>query len=65
MGLVVVARPGVFVAIAGRSINAGEDLASSLLTETPPGDEVTLAIIGECDRRQLTVTLGERPESTA
>jgi len=53
----------VIVRIDGRSVNSGEDLASYLLTETRPGDEVTLTIIRDGERQQVTVTLGERPES--
>lgn len=51
----------VLLRIDGLSINSGEDLASYLLTETRPGDEVTLTIIRDGERRQVTVTLGERP----
>ncbi|WP_256401602.1 S1C family serine protease [Haloarchaeobius litoreus] len=54
----------VIVGIDGRSVNSGEDIASYLLTETRPGDEVTLTIIRDGERQQVTVTLGERPESS-
>ncbi|WP_348612285.1 S1C family serine protease [Halobaculum rarum] len=53
----------VIVSIDGRSVSSGEDLSSYLLTETRPGDEVTLTIIRDGERQQVTVTLGERPES--
>jgi S1-C subfamily serine protease len=54
----------VIVGIDGQSVNSGEDIASYLLTETRPGDEVTLTIIRDGERQQVTVTLGERPESS-
>lgn len=53
----------VIVSLDGQSVNSNEDIASYLLTETRPGDEVTLTIIRDGERQQVTVTLGERPES--
>lgn len=54
----------VIVSIDDRSINSGEDLVSYLLTETRPGDEVTLTVIRDGERQQVNVTLGERPDSS-
>lgn len=54
----------VIVSIDGQPINSGEDIASYLLTETRPGDEVTLTVIRDGNRQRVTVTLGERPESS-
>lgn len=54
----------VIVSIDGQSINSGEDLSSYLLTETRPGEDVTLTIIRDGERQQVTVTLGERPETS-
>jgi len=54
----------VIVSIDGRPVNSGEGIASYLLTETRPGDEVTLTIIRDGERQQVTVTLGERPDSS-
>lgn len=55
----------VIVAIEGQPVNSGEDLASYLLTETRPGETVTLTIIRDGERQQVEVTLGERPPVTA
>lgn len=54
----------VIVSIDDRSVNSGEDIASYLVTETRPGEAVTLTIIRDGDRQAVTVTLGERPESS-
>ena len=54
----------VIVSIDNQSIRSGEDLASYLLTETRPGEEVTLTIIRDGERQKVNVTLGERPESS-
>lgn len=53
----------VIVSIDGQSVNSGEDIASYLVTETRPGEEVTLTVIRDGEREQVTVVLGERPES--
>lgn len=54
----------VIVAIGGQPIASSEDLASYLLTETRPGETVTLTIIRNGERQQVEVTLGERPAVT-
>jgi S1-C subfamily serine protease len=54
----------VIVSIDGQSISSGEDIASYLVTETRPGEEVTLTIIRNGERQQVNVTLGERPETS-
>lgn len=55
----------VIVAIEGQPITSGEDLSSYLLTETRPGETVTLTIIRDGERQQVEVTLGERPKVTS
>lgn len=55
----------VIVAIDGQPIASGEDLSSYLLTEVRPGEAVTLTIVRDGERRQVQVTLGERPATTA
>jgi len=54
----------VIVSIDGQSIDNGEEIASYLVTETRPGEDVTLTIIRDGERQEVTVTLGERPESS-
>jgi S1-C subfamily serine protease len=54
----------VIVSIDGRTVNSGEDIASYLLTETRPGDEVTLTVVRDGERQEVTLTLGERPEDS-
>ncbi len=50
----------VITAVAGRRIVAESDLARAV-ARFAPGDEVTLEIIRDGDRRSVRVTLGERP----
>lgn len=52
----------VLLAIDGREIRSGEDLASYLVTETEPGDTVELTVLRDGRRRTVSVTVGERPE---
>lgn len=52
----------VIVAVDGREIQSPEDLSSYLVTETQPGDTVTLTVVRDGERRQVNVTLAERPE---
>jgi len=51
----------VIVAIDGRQVSSAEDLSSYLVTETSPGDEVTLTVLRDGERQEVTVTLDERP----
>jgi len=53
----------VILAVDGRSIATSEDLASVLLVETRPGDEVTLTILRDGERTNVTTTVIERPDS--
>ena len=55
----------VIVSIEGQPISSGEELSSYLLTETRPGDTVTLTVIRNGERQQVNVTLGERPDPAA
>jgi S1-C subfamily serine protease len=50
----------VIVGIDGNEVDSGEDL-SSYLTETRPGQTVTLTILRDGQRQQVQVELGERP----
>lgn len=52
----------VLVAIEGQPIRSAEDLAGYLATETSPGDQVTLTVIRDGERRTVTVTLDARPQ---
>jgi S1-C subfamily serine protease len=59
-GLEVPVGGDVILAIDGQPIHSGEEL-SSYLTETSPGETVTLTILRDGERMQVTVELGERP----
>ncbi|WP_210424106.1 S1C family serine protease [Halorussus ruber] len=59
-GLDVPAGGDVILAIDGKRILTGEDL-SSYLTQTRPGDTVTMTILRDGQRMQVQVELGERP----
>ena len=61
-GQVVPVGGDVIVAVEGRQIATTEDLASVLLEETRPGDEVNLTIIRDGERMNVTTTVTERPE---
>jgi S1-C subfamily serine protease len=50
----------VILAIDGQQIRSGEDL-SSYLTETRPGETVTLTVLRDGERMQVKVELDERP----
>ena len=50
----------VIVSIAGTPVQSGEDL-SSVLAESRPGETVSMTIVRDGNRRQVQVTLGERP----
>jgi S1-C subfamily serine protease len=52
----------VIVGVEGRPIDSEEDLSSYLVTETRPGDTVTLTIVRDGEQRRVDVTLDERPE---
>ncbi|WP_313692000.1 S1C family serine protease [Halorarum halobium] len=52
----------VVVGIDGRAVDSTEDLSQYLLTEARPGDTVTLTVIRDGERTEVTVTLAERPE---
>ncbi|WP_202932722.1 S1C family serine protease [Halorussus salinus] len=51
----------VILAIDGNRIRSGEDL-SSYLTQTRPGQTVTMTILRDGERMRVQVELGERPE---
>jgi len=52
----------VIVAVEGNPVATREDLASILLLETEPGDEVTLTILRDGERMTVTTTVIERPD---
>jgi S1-C subfamily serine protease len=51
----------VIISVEGREIRDSEELASFLITETEPGDEVEFTVLRDGERRTVTVTVGERP----
>ena len=52
----------VIVGVENRSIETSEELTSYLVTEASPGETVTLTIVRDGERRQVDVTLTERPD---
>jgi S1-C subfamily serine protease len=54
----------VILQVDGQDIVGPNDLAR-VISAHRPGDKVTLEILRDGDRKQLTVTLGKRPESTS
>ncbi len=52
----------VIVAVEGQPIATTEDLASVLLTETRPGEQVNLTVVRDGQRTNVTTTVTERPE---
>ena len=52
----------VIVGIGGQPVNSTEDLSTFLVTESRPGETVTVTVIRDGQRQQVNVTLGERPE---
>lgn len=63
-GQVVPIGGDVIVAVEGQNISTTEDLASVLLTETRPGDQVNLTIVRDGERTNVTTTVTERPDPT-
>ncbi len=54
----------VVLAIDGEPVRTAEDLSGYLATEASPGDEVTLTVVRDGERRNVTVTLGGRGGTT-
>jgi S1-C subfamily serine protease len=54
----------VITRVEGRAIRTENDLGLTL-TRFAPGDEVTLEVVRDGERRTLEVTLGERPLEVA
>ncbi len=54
----------IIIALAGNAVNTFEDLVANL-ARFSAGETVTLTVIRNGAARELEVTLGERPESTA
>jgi S1-C subfamily serine protease len=55
----------VLLEIDGRQISSTEELSSYLVTETRPGQTVTLTVLRDGERQQVEVTLAERPDPQA
>ncbi len=52
----------VIIQIDDKNINSQEELASYLMTETSPGEEISVRVIRDGEIRNLSLTLGTRPE---
>ncbi len=52
----------VIVAAGGSPIESGQDLKEFLLLSSEPGDTVSLTVLRDGARTNVSVTLGERPE---
>ncbi|MFD1587545.1 S1C family serine protease [Halorientalis brevis] len=52
----------VIVSVDGRDVDSGEVLTSYLFTHVRAGENVTLTVVRDGERRQVNVTLAERPE---
>jgi len=52
----------VIVAVDGREVRTLAAFSSYLALNTSPGDEVTLTVVREGRRQEVSLTLGERPE---
>jgi len=63
-GRIVPVGGDVIVAIEGQPVANGEDVASILLAETRPGDEVEITIVRDGQETTVTTTVIERPEPT-
>ena len=55
----------LIVALDGRSITNNEELASYLMRQKSPGDEVTFTVIRDGEKMDVTFELGERPPFNA
>ncbi|MEZ4659290.1 MAG: trypsin-like peptidase domain-containing protein [Caldilineaceae bacterium] len=53
----------IVIAIDDQPVGGFEDLVGYLVTETAPGQTVTLTVLRDGEQLQLPVTLGERPNS--
>jgi S1-C subfamily serine protease len=55
---------GDVITEVGREKVSGMDEVIEIVNDAEPGDELELTVVREEDRKKLTVTLGERPDST-
>jgi len=55
----------VIVAVDGQNVSTSEDLASVLLAETRPGDQVNLTIVRDGEQTTVNTTVIERPDPQA
>jgi 2-alkenal reductase len=51
----------IIVQFNGQPVRSFDDLVAYLVTETSPGDEVTLTVLREGEQKELSLTVGERP----
>ncbi|UTF53578.1 S1C family serine protease [Natronosalvus rutilus] len=61
-GTVVPVGGDVIVAIDDQPIRSGEELVGYLVSQTEPGDEISLTVRSGGEEETVSVTLGERPE---
>jgi len=54
----------IITAINGETVRSFEDLVGYLVTETEPGQTITLSILRKGDAMDVDVTLGKRPNSS-
>jgi len=54
----------VIVGVEGQEVRGIEELSSILLTETEPGQNVSITVVRDGERQTVTVTAGERPAPT-
>ena len=54
----------IITELDGEPIEGMEDVISEVNTRSP-GDEITFTVLRDGDERQITVTLGDRPEEVA
>ncbi len=61
-GVTVPVGGDVIVAVDGREVRTLAAFSSYLALNTSPGQEVTLTVVRDGSRQQVSLTLGERPE---
>ena len=64
-GIPVPVGGDVIVALGGARVDTLNDLSTFLALETSPGDTITVTVIRDGERRDVDLTLGERPEPPA
>ncbi len=64
-GLEIPAGGDIVIAIDGEPVRRFEDLVGYLVTETMPGQTVTLTVVRDGETQAIDVELGQRPTSSA